>query len=168
MGGHNKLPMKALQAALTGAGFTDVATYIQSGNIIFRQINGSAPALATQIGDIIAAQFGFRPGLKLMRRAELAAAAQANPFPHAAQRENGLHLHLFFLDGPPAADHAAALDAIRTPTEHWVLAGGVLYLHTPDGFGRSKLATRTEAKLKTRTTARNWRTVQALLALGNA
>jgi uncharacterized protein (DUF1697 family) len=165
VGGHNKLPMPALKTALGASGFADVATYIQSGNIVFRHAKSTAPALAAQIGDIIAAQFGFRPGIKLLRRAELASAAKANPFPQAAQDDEGRQLHLFFLDGPPASGHAAAFDALRSPTESWALAGGVLYLHTPDGFGHSKLAAQAEKKLKTGTTARNWRSIQALLEL---
>jgi len=164
VGGNNKLPMKALQTALTAGGFAGVATYIQSGNVVF-QAEGTAAALAAQTGDIIATQFGFRPGIKLLRRTELAAAAKANPFPEAAAEEGGKQLHLFFLDGPPDAGHAAALDAIRTPTERWALAGGVFYLHTPEGFGRSKLAAQAEKKLKISATARNWRSIQALLEL---
>lgn len=167
VGGHNKLPMRALQEHLTAAGFAGVATYIQSGNIVF-QAQGTAPALAARIGDLIQAQFGFRPAVKLLRRAELAAAAKANPFPDAATQDDGKQLHLFFLDGPPDAAHAAALDALRAPAEFWALAGGVFYLHTPDGFGRSKLAAQAEKKLKTGTTARNWRSIQALLALSEA
>ena len=165
VGGHNKLPMKQLQAALGAAGFSDVATYVQSGNIVFRYAGASAPALGTRIGDVIETQFGFRPGVKILRRAELAAAAEANPFPQAALADEGKQLHLFFLDGEPASGHAAALDALRTGGEGWALADGVLYLHTPEGFGRSKLAARAEAVLKTSATARNWRSVQALLEL---
>jgi uncharacterized protein (DUF1697 family) len=166
VGGHNKLPMKALQEALGAAGFTGVATYIQSGNIIFRHA-GTAPALATQIADIIAAQFGFRPAVKLLRRTELAAAARANPFPAAALQDDGKQLHLFFLDGAPDAGHATALNALCTPAECWALKGGVFYLHTPEGFGRSKLAAQAEKKLKTGATARNWRSIQALLELSS-
>jgi uncharacterized protein (DUF1697 family) len=43
--------------------------------------------------------------------------------------------------------------------------GRVLYLHTPDGLGRSKLAAAAERLLGVEATARNWRTVQALIAL---
>ncbi len=153
--------MKALQAALTAAGLTDVTTYVQSGNIVFSHAGGTAPALAAQIGDVIAGQFGFRPGVKLLRHSELAAAAAANPFPKAEEKA----LHLFFLDGKPAPGHAAALDALRAPTESWALAGEVFYLHTPDGFGRSKLALQAEKKLKIGATARNWRSIQALLEM---
>ena len=160
VGGHNKLPMKPLQEALTEAGFADVATYVQSGNIIFSH-SGPASALAATITGTIAARFGFQPGVKILSRAELAAASAANPFPGAEDKA----LHLFFLDGAPAPDHAAALDAIRAPSENWNLTGGVFYLHTPDGFGRSKLAAQAEKKLKTGATARNWRSIQALLAL---
>jgi uncharacterized protein (DUF1697 family) len=161
VGGHNKLPMKALQAALAASGLADVATYVQSGNILFSHTGGTAPALAAHIGGVIADRFGFRPYIKLLRHTELAAAAKANPFPEAEEKT----LHLFFLDGKPTPNYAAALDSIRAPSERWALAGEVFYLHTPDGFGRSKLAAQAEKKLKTEATARNWHSIQALLEM---
>jgi uncharacterized protein (DUF1697 family) len=164
VGGHNKLPMKPLQAALAASGLTDVATYLQSGNIVFSH-SGTHAKLAAQISDVIAAKFGFRPSIKLLRHAELTAAATANPFPEAEQAEEGKTLHLFFLDGAPAADRAAALDALSTPSERWALVGQVFYLHAPEGFGRSKLALQAERKLQTGATSRNWRSVCALLEM---
>jgi uncharacterized protein (DUF1697 family) len=57
------------------------------------------------------------------------------------------------------------LEAVRLSSERWQIKGAVFYLHTPDGFGGSKLATQVERILGVTATARNWRTVRALLDL---
>ena len=73
---------------------------------------------------------------------------------------------LYRIDARP---YQAALDAAKAAalasTECWHLTAAALYLHTPDGLGRSKLAERLPRLLNTPTTARNWNTVQALATL---
>ena len=66
-----------------------------------------------------------------------------------------------FLDEPPATQAIDALRAVAS-TEEIVLKGGVLYLYTPDGFGRSKVAESLDRLLKVPWTARNWNTVLKL------
>ena len=63
------------------------------------------------------------------------------------------------LDGP--------LQALKAKSERFALKGKVFYIHTPDGFGTSKLAARAERLLGVEATARNWRTVTTLLELAN-
>jgi len=57
------------------------------------------------------------------------------------------------------------MDEIKTPTERYKLIDKVYYLHTPDGFGKSKLAARCEKLLGVPATARNWRTVKKILEM---
>jgi uncharacterized protein (DUF1697 family) len=68
-------------------------------------------------------------------------------------------LHLFFLAEAPQHPDLKALEASRSGGERFKLAGKVFYLHTPDGFGPSKLAARVEKSLGVAATARNWSTV---------
>jgi uncharacterized protein (DUF1697 family) len=74
-------------------------------------------------------------------------------------------VHLFFLAERPKELNLKSLEALRAKTERFALKGRVLYLHTPDGFGKSKLAARAERLLGVEATARNWRTVTTLLAM---
>src|SRR5690606_40064628 len=71
-------------------------------------------------------------------------------------------LHLYCLEREPDPDRVAALQEKATGTERFVVKGRVLYLHTPDGMGRSLFAPKIEPTLKVPMTARNWRTALAL------
>jgi uncharacterized protein (DUF1697 family) len=162
VGGRNLLPMKELVALLAEEGFDEVRTYIQSGNVVFRSA-GSAPALGERILGAVAGRFGFRPHLLLLSATDLARAASANPYPEACARPQ--HLHRWFLVQAPGAAAARSLEAVRAPSERFTVRDRVLYLHAPEGIGRSKLAARAEALLGVAGTARNWRTVTQLLEL---
>ena len=87
----------------------------------------------------------------------------AGSFPGAA--DNPKSVHLFFLDEAPAKPDLKSLEALKTKTEGFALKGKVFYLHTPDGFGTSKLAMRAGKLLGVEGTARNWRTVTTLLGM---
>lgn len=155
--GNNKLPMKELSELLTGMGLCDVQTYIQSGNVTFLCDIKNKATLAAKITAAINAKYGFAPHVLLLEAAELKKAMAGNPYPEAVTEPKSLHL--FFLDEAPKHPDLEALDAIKTGDERFKLAGKVFYLHTPDGFGPSKLAARVEKRLGVPATARNWNTV---------
>jgi uncharacterized protein (DUF1697 family) len=163
VGGHRLLPMKDLVALLERDGFEGVRSYIQSGNVVLRSSKGSATALARRIADLVRRSHGFAPQVFLLSAPELERAVAANPFPDAAADPKALHL--FFLSEAPRAPDVESLHRLKTGKEVFALAARVFYLHTPDGFGVSKLAARAERLLGVDATARNWRTVQTLLAM---
>lgn len=76
-------------------------------------------------------------------------------------------MHAVFLDAAPPSGAIKALEALAT-TEQLVLRNGVLYLYTPDGFGRSEVAKALDKVLKVPLTARNWNTVLKLQAMAEA
>jgi uncharacterized protein (DUF1697 family) len=167
VGGHNKLPMKVLVTCLEKIGCTDVKTYIQSGNAVFRSKVTDAARLNAQIGKAVGATFGFEPRVLLLSAGELEKAAAANPFPQAASEPKSLHL--FFLAEKPAKPDLAGLERYKADHEHFVLKGKIFYLHTPKGFGTSKLAEQVEKKLGVpAVTARNLRTVTTVLDMARA
>ncbi len=165
--GRNKLPMKLLAAELEAIGLSGVKTYIQSGNVVFRCPSARAKKIAAEISAAIAAKFGFKPHVAVISAKGLAAAAAANPFPESATELDGRTLHFFFLAKSPAAIDQARLEAVRRQSERWQIKGAFFYLHAPDGFGDSKLAAQVERILGVTATARNWRTVRALLDLAS-
>lgn len=152
--------MADLRDLLESLGLEDVRTYIASGNVIFR--SESAPA-AEAIADAIEVRHGFRPDVHLLDPGHLEDAVASNPFPEAEAEPKSLHL--YFLRSVPEDPNVDALEALRAPLERFHLAGRVLYLHAPDGIGRSKLAARAERILGVSATARNWRTVERLRAM---
>lgn len=163
VGGANRLPMAELRSDLEALGCEHVRTYIQSGNVVFRSDAGDEAALAETIAEKVEERHGFRPTVMVLPAERLRTAMAANPFPAAEAEPRSLHL--YFLAGQPADRDLSALEEVATATERFHLGDRVLYLHTPDGYGRSKLASRVEAALGVPTTARNWRTITRLRAI---
>jgi uncharacterized protein (DUF1697 family) len=166
VGGSHLLPMKDLKLVLENNGCVDVRTYIQSGNVIFRNALSDVSRLATQLTAAVSRTHGFEPRVLLLTRAELAGAAAGNPFREA--EANPRSLHLFFLAARPKNPDLKSLEAVQAKTERFSLKGKIFYLHTPDGFGTSRLAGRAERLLGVEATARNWRTVTTLVDMANA
>ena len=166
VGGSNLLPMKALRELLEQNACLDVQTYIQSGNAIFRSVISDPNRLARQVTAAVSKRHGFEPRVLVLTRQSLERAVAGNPFVEAAKDPTSVHV--FFLEGVPKKPDLKMLDALRTPTERFALRGSVFYLHTPDGFGKSKLAARVERSLGVAATARNWRTVATLLEMASA
>jgi uncharacterized protein (DUF1697 family) len=167
LAGKNKVPMAELRTALESLGLEDVATYIQSGNVVFGARGGSADQLGRRIQRGIAEAFGIEVGVILRTPAELAKVAAGNPFLRAGA--DPARLHVLFLSGKPARKAAAELDPDRSPPDEFELVDRELYLHTPNGFGRSKLTVDYfERVLGVAATARNWRTVTKLVELARA
>jgi uncharacterized protein (DUF1697 family) len=164
VGGRNSLPMQELHDLLGELGCTDVHTYIQSGNAVFRSTRKAA-ALSRAIGTETDKRFGFRPAVLLLRVAEFESIAAANPYVN--DEANPAHLHLWFLAATPKNPDLSSLEAVRAESEAFELGAGALYLRAPAGIGRSKLAARVERALGVDVTARNWRTVSKLSELAS-
>jgi uncharacterized protein (DUF1697 family) len=163
VGGNQMLPMKNLVAMLEHEGFTDVRTYIQSGNVVFQSSKGTASGIGKRIGELIVDAHGFQPKIMVLSVKELQQAAASNPFPAGAA--NPKSLHLFFLAEVPKKPDLESLDKIKVGKEAFALKGKVFYLHTPEGFGVSKLGQRVERYIGVDATARNWNTVCKLLEM---
>lgn len=163
VGGRNRLPMKGLEAALRDLGAREVRTYLQSGNVVFEGPDLDPATLAERLADAVMADHGFRPRTLVLEAAGLERVVHANPYPQATAEPKSLHL--FFPLEPPAEPDLTHLEGVRQPTERYALTGGVLYLHAPEGIGRSKLAGRVDQALGVETTARNWRTASKVLRL---
>jgi uncharacterized protein (DUF1697 family) len=142
VGGHNMLAMKDLVRLIEQNGCDGVRTYIQSGNAIFRSSTTGAERVAKLLAAAVSASHGFEPHVLVLTREELAKAAAANPYPDAVADPKSLHL--FFLAQRPPRPDLESMEAIRAKTERFALKGRTFYLHTPKGFGTSKLAARAE------------------------
>ena len=163
VGGNNILPMANLKALVEGLDCKNVRTYIQSGNVIFDTATSNARSLTMRISDRIEQQHGFRPRVLLLTREDFRKAITANPFPSAVSDHKSLHF--YFLAEPPKKLTSRALDKTKSSTETFTLIDRVLYLHAPDGIGRSKLAANAEKLLGVSATARNYHTVEKIAAM---
>lgn len=171
VGARTKVPMADLREIMTALGHTAVATYIQSGNVVFTPgVPAEPTALAAPIEDAVVARLGFRPAVVVLTRDDLAGVLRDNPYPQVSEPKQ---LHAIFLADEPGPDAVAGVaDAQRVAVakgsrDTAVLHGRTLYLHTPDGMGRSVLAEQLSRARRPGAvgTARNWATVATLLAL---
>ena len=153
VGGRNPLPMKALKSSLEAGGFSNVRTYIQSGNIVLQ----SKTDPTHKVASLIQSDFGLSPEILVLSEAGFGASVARNPFPDL----EGKTVHFFYCKEPPTADLSKAA-ALAAESERYELIGDVFYLHAPDGIGRSKLAARVEACLGVAASGRNLNTVNKL------
>ena len=170
LGSHNRVAMPALRELVASLGHSDVATYIASGNVVFTG-SGATGALAAELEAAIADRLGVSPRVVVLTCADLARVVADNPYPDPADPKR---LHAFFLTGDPAAAaaHLAAATAkagAKLGRDEGAVVGRTLYLHTPDGFGTSELATQlSRSRGPAEGTARNWATVLRLRAMCEA
>jgi uncharacterized protein (DUF1697 family) len=165
IGGNYTLPMKGLVEILEGMGLSDVRTYIQTGNAVFRSEELGPSELSEGISAEIENRYGFAPRVIVLTPEELGAAVESNPYPEAESEPRTLHLT--FLASTPEDPDLAALERLRKDNERFTLEGRTFYFHAPDGVGRSKLFARIERSLGVPGTARNWRTVSRLAGMVN-
>jgi uncharacterized protein (DUF1697 family) len=161
VGGANKLAMSDLKAIFEEAGCAEVATIIQSGNIVFEAPAKLLKGLPTRIAEQIRTRFGLKTPVILRSGAELRTIVERNPFIAAGVAEASLHV--MCLATRPAPSDIATLDPQRAPPDEFIVVGQDIYLHLPNGVGRSKLTNAYFDKtLRTIGTMRNWRTIAKL------
>lgn len=165
VGGATQLPTKPLREALAAAGFRDVATYINSGNAILSSRKGAAGVTA-DVAKIAKKEFGFDKAIHVVTREEWAKLIDNNPFPGAVSTPKFLHAAV--LAEKPEKGKVEALRGYARAGEGIEVVGGVAYLHTPGGFGTSKLAEKFDKGIGVPNTARNWNTVIALAKMAGA
>ena len=169
VGGATKLPVGPLKEALTKAGFKDATTYISSGNALVRSALSREEAIA-KVAAICKKKFAFDKAIFAPTAKQWAAVMNSNPFPKATATPSLLHAAL--LEGTPTPAAMKALLAVAVEGEQLkVIEGGpsarfggysVAYIHTPSGFGTSKLAAKFDKGLGVVNTARNWNSVLKL------
>jgi len=156
--GGRKLPMAELRALCGELGWTDVATYIQSGNVVF-SAGGEEAELEGALERAIAERLRLDVPVIVRSAAAWAACAKANPFPEAAAKEPN-RLMLLLSKRSPAAGAEEAISAKATAGEQVRRAGDALWIHYPQGTGTSKLTPALiDRAAGSPTTARNYNSV---------
>jgi uncharacterized protein (DUF1697 family) len=158
--GYNIIPMERLRTLFSDCGFTDVRTYIQSGNVVFGATGSTASCVAAIQGKL-ERELGKPIAVILRTPDELGAIIAKNPF----LKMKGVdvkRLAVSFLDKPPTKQRLAAVEAIESGNDQFRSAGREIYLYCPDGYGNSRLAGRLERTLGVKATARNWNSVRKL------
>jgi uncharacterized protein (DUF1697 family) len=153
VGGNRKLPMADLRATLAAAGYGDVRTHLQSGNVILDSSKRPA-TLERELEELLGVQVLVRT------HDELVDVVARDPFGETAT--NGSRYFVTFLSGP--LTEVPGLES--GDSELFVVSGREVYAWLPEGVHNSKRAQLlTERRLGVVTTTRNWNTVTKLVEL---
>ena len=166
VGGNRIVKMADLRAFFDDLGFTRVETYVQSGNVVFCAGKGKSADIAAVLEEAFEKRWGFHSRILVRDLDWFERAIDANPYPQLA--DDPKKLHLYVLEREPTAQEQARLAEKCTGPEEFAVRGDAFYLHAPNGLGKSAFANLIARTLKVPGTARNWRTVLALLAMMRA
>ena len=163
--GKNLIKMPELALAFEKAGFRNIRTYIQSGNVLFEAGKESGEMLSSKIREMITKNFGLTIQAVVITPQELAEIALQNPF--AERPEVDLtRMHVTFLDRDAEPAKAEKLLSYHYPPDEIIIGKRVVYVHCPDGYGRTKYHTNfIEKILSVNATSRNWNTCLKLLEM---
>jgi uncharacterized protein (DUF1697 family) len=165
--GRNRLPMAELRALFEAHGHHDVATYLQSGNVVSRSSGRSAAAVARTIEAAIATDLGLDVTVLVRTPAELALVLAGNPF--LGTGADPARLHVTFLAGTPGRAPVDALDGRAFAPDEFAVHGREVYVHCPGGYGKTRIDnTYFERKLGVAATTRNWKTLTRLTELSSS
>lgn len=164
VGGKRKLKMADLRESLSKAGYTDISTYIQSGNVI---LTSALPAedIANNVHSIIEKEYGYDVPTIVRSVDEWHSSADTNPF-LAEGMEDISKLHLTCLSEVPSEEALEAISAYDYSPDLFRIMDKNVYIYCEDKYHKSKLTNGFfESKLKVQATTRNWKTVLKLKEL---
>lgn len=156
VGGHNRLPMSELRELIESLGAEEVATYIQSGNLVF---TGSISE--SSISAAIERRFGFQISVMTRLATEIRSVVASNPFGEDLDPKK---LHVGFLSERPVAEFANVGAADYQP-DRFEAIGREVYLYTPNGMSQTRFNAKFYRSLGRACTLRNWRTVKKLVEI---
>jgi len=160
LGPSNKISMPALRAMAEGLGYADVATYINSGNLIISSSKNAA-TIEREIAAAIRDTFGRSIDVAVRTPAQLKKILAENPYPDG----NPSQVTVAFLTKPPAKNAEGKVAAVAADYEPFTFSGQQVYVNYSHGIGQSKLAEKFSAIMGVSSTVRNIRTVEKVLAL---
>ena len=160
LGPTNKIPMSELRKLAEDLGYLDVATYINSGNLIFASTKKPTD-LEREISAAIKERFGTDIDVAVRTAAQLRKIVAENPYPDGSPSQ----VTVAFLTKPAPAEAKERVAALATEAEPFTFAGSEVYVHYSNGMGKSKLAEKFSSVVGVSATVRNINTVKKVLAL---
>lgn len=166
--GKKIIKMEDLRRLMEAEGYTNVKTYIQSGNVVFESPQKSPDTVAKTIEALIEKQYGFDVSVFILTIRQLEQAIDNNPFADGREPEPSgtKKIYVTFLSETPPAENMEKLRQAPIGEDLIELMDDVLYFKLAAGAADSKLSNSfIESKLKVRATARNWNTTLKLLSM---
>lgn len=151
VGGKRKILMKDLKFLLEGAGFKNIQTYIQSGNIVLESSLKNTAFIEDSISKLIKTNYRFDVPTLVISKDDFLSLYDKQPFTNADIKT----LHITILNKPNGTIELSKEEAIQI--------NNLVYLHCPIGYSKTKLTNDFfEKKLKCKATTRNWNTITKL------
>jgi uncharacterized protein (DUF1697 family) len=163
LGSHKRVAMPALRELLADAGFDQVRTYVQSGNVVLAS-DAEPGSLERGLECLMADRLGFEVDVIVRTEDDLAQVVDKNPLAKVAVEPKRYQVTFLAEELEPA--RVDQLTTMAAPSERFVADGRELYAWHPDGVARSKLWAKLGGTgLGVKATSRNWTTVTTLLAM---
>lgn len=166
--GKKIIRMEDLRKLMETAGYKNVKTYIQSGNVIFESAEKSKDTLAKAIEVLIEKQYGFDVTVFVTDKKSVEQAIDNNPFIEGREEEpSGFKkLYVTFLSEIPSQENMEKLRQAPIGKDLIEVADDILYFNMESKASDSKLSNNLiESKLKLKATTRNWNTTLKLLTM---
>jgi uncharacterized protein (DUF1697 family) len=165
VGGKNLIRMPALKAAFEGDGFEDVATYIQSGNVLFAAPGARTTELTDRIETLLAEAFDYVPTVVVRNRTQMRAIVDRTPKGFGTEPAK-YRYDVVFLKEPLTAKVAMKSMQLKPGVDEAHAGTGVLYLSRLDARAtQSRLNKIASSPIYPSVTIRNWNTTTKLLSL---
>lgn len=163
--GKNLIKMDALRKSYENAGFFNVQSYVQSGNIIFQSDSEHTQELEQKIIQLIKQDFGLDIPVFVLSVNQLKSVIEKNPFVKQTEKDPSF-FHITFLSVKPGLYEHSIIESKKAEGEEIAFSDDAVYLYCPDGYGKTKLTNNfIESKLKVTATTRNWKTANELLRI---
>ncbi|WP_049577087.1 DUF1697 domain-containing protein [Nocardiopsis sp. SBT366] len=161
VGGHRKVAMADLRALLTGLGYADVATYIQSGNAVLTSAEPDPEVVGATVRAALLERFGLDVAVVTRTLDQLRAAVAANPL----TVENPSAFMVLFCSEPVDTAALRAIDPATHPRERIAVTPTEVFTHHELGVREARLPAVVARNCPGEVTARNWRTVLRLVEM---
>lgn len=159
--GRRNVKMERLREIFEEMGFSDIATYIASGNVVFFSAETDADRLTSTIEARLRHTLGYEVATMLRTGPEMVAVAEHEPFPGVPD-VGKVPLNVAFMREAPARELRERVLALRTPEDGFHVHGREIYWLAHLGIGRSTAARAFEKLLAGRGTVRNINTVRKI------
>ena len=167
VGGRKKMRMTDLKSVYESLHFSEVITYLQSGNVIFRHDSSDHIMLQEQIENSIEHHFGFTVSVIVRNFFQFKGIISNNPFVKRKEAIN--RLYISFLSGEPEEERLNNIMKLNFSPDEFIPVEREIYLFCPASYGKTKLSNNFfESKLKLTATSRNWKTVTELFRLASS
>ena len=163
--GQKIIKMEDLKKAFEAMHFTKVATYIQSGNVVFSSAKTETGGLQAHIRNSLLKTFGFEIPVVIRTADEMDKVTKRNPFKRV-NADNGEYLYVSFLSEKPSKTAEDELKKVKSDADELRPSGKEVYILCRKSYAKTVFSNALiEKKLGVSSTTRNWNSVQKLLSM---